>query len=285
MFIKPYRIPVSTNSAQNRKILFQKDLTAMPEGIWQSLTDHYRDLNMQLVPVLRKATGISFQYSGSYDYLIRDIGYSTHLIKSLLDSKFKQGFNNKTESIFQRISAVNKFITNVSSTNNSYSMLLDLNNKTNYDKSIVIGLKPYTDSIHDIEYVDIFYDTNSDVVICNKPFSKKADPETLQRVGISLRVYLEDKKSSYSVLEELTNCVYSGDDGEHHTQIKDATNVYYSQFILESTEYHFSCHCDNIDDLIIAYLEGHLELLSNRMGYPVTTVTKEILDVIDMSLI
>lgn len=285
MFIKPYRIPVSTNSEQNRKILFQKDLTAMPEGIWQSLTDHYRDLNMQLVPVLRKATGISFQYSGSYDYLIRDIGYSTHLIKSLLDSKFKQGFNNTTEVIFQRIAAVNKFITNVSSNNNSYSMLLDLNNKTNYDKSIVIGLKSYTDSIHDIEYVDIFYDTNSDVVICNKPFSKKADPETLQRVGISLRVYLEDKKSSYSVLEELKNCVSSGDDGEHHTQIKDATNVYYSQFILKSTEYHFSCHCDNIDDLIIAYLEGHLELLSNRMGYPVTKVTKEILDVIEMSLI
>lgn len=285
MFIKPYRIPVSTNSEQNRKILFREDLTAMPEGVWQSLTDHYRDLNMQLVPVLRKATGISFKYSGSYDYLIRDIGYSTHLIKSLLDTKFKNGFNNTTEAIFQRIEAVNKFITNVPRNSNNYSILLDLNNKTNYDKSIVIGLKPYTDSIHDIEYVDIFYDTKSDAVVCNKPFNGKITPDTLLRVGISLRVYLEDNKTSFSILKELNNCVSSGNDGEHNTIIKDATKFYYSQFILDSTEYHFTMHCDNIDDLVIAYLEGHLELLSQRMGHSITKVTREILDVVDMNLI
>lgn len=282
MFIKPYRVPVSRTSEENRAILFREDLTSMPAGIWISLLDHYSQTNAQLKHILRTATGISFQYSDSSDYLIRDIGYATHLISSLLDSKFSGGFNNKVDSIFKRIGTIEKFLNN---SPDNLSIFFERNNKTNYDKSIVIGLKPYTDSIHDIEYVDIFYDTKSDAVICNKPFSKKESPETLLRIGISLRVYINKRTSSFLVNKELHNCVSSGDDGQYDTIIKDATNVYYSQFILDSTEYQFTTHCDNIDDLVISYLEGNLELLSKRMGYSITKVTNKILNVIDMSLI
>lgn len=286
MFIKPYRSPVSSNSEINRKKLFEKDLWFAPEEFAISLRLHYLEhQSKQLVPILRNATGVSFQYSNSFDYIIRDIGYASFLIKTLLDPKFKKGFNHTVDSIFQKMDTIDKFLMPPDLQNSTISMLLDLNNKTDYDKSIVIGLKPDSQTIYDIEYIDIFYDTKSDAVVCNKILSKRKEIERISRVGVSLRLYLEQDKSDFSIVKETHNCVLSDDDGNSLSMIRDASNVLCSQYVLDSTEYNFVANPNHVDNLAIRYLEKKIKLLSKRLGYTVDVINKDILDLIDMSII
>lgn len=279
MFIKSYRVPLNSISELNRQLWLEKDLDTAPASIVKSLKTYLGHLDTEIVPVIQRATGVSFQYSGYSDYLIRDIGYATVLINSLFDLKIKGGFNKTLDALLKKIMRIDNFLNDT-----KLSTFYDILSRIHYQKSIVIGLKRGSDSVNDIEYIEVRYDNKEDAVASTKPFEVKK-PSTLQRTGVKIRLYLEPEDASYVVNRERLNCISSGDDGERSNRLSDINREKYSEYILESTEYHLTAYYDDIDSLLIKFLDGNKSKLSAKLGYQVEYVDQNVLDLIDMSLI
>lgn len=279
MFIKSYRKPLNSNSELNRQLWLEKDLQTAPSSVVNSLKTYFEHLNTNIVPVIQKATGVSLQYSGYSDYLIRDIGFASVFVNSLFDLKIQGGFTSKLNSVLAKLTMIDKFLNETKSS--TFSAILS---RIHYQKSIVIGLKRDSDSVNDIEYIEIRYDDRPDAVVSTKPFESK-NPATLQRVGVKIRLYLEPEDTNYMINRERLNCISSGDDGERTNTLSDVNREKYSEYILESTEHHLTAYYDDIDSLMIKFLEVNKRKLSAKLGYNVEYIDQSVLDLIDMSLI
>lgn len=292
MFVKPYRSHVTQLNGMTPKLWLERDLNMAPPKLVKSLKEHYSRFHSELIPVLNSATSVSFQYADSNEYIVRDIGYASIIMKSLLDLKITGGFNNRIDSIVKKLASIDKFI-GVSKGGLFYQIL----SRQTYIRSIVIGLKNGADCISDIEYVELCYDNKPDVIPFQMPISKKFPIRTkrtgvklkiedynientkLYRTGVKIRLYLKPTVASYLVQKESINCV------EDMTYFDTSKPPQMSDYLLDSTEHHLNVYHKDVDDeLVLAFLEVNKERLSQKLGYTVTHIDKAILDIIEMAI-
>jgi hypothetical protein len=179
MFIKEYRKPLSENANNSKKIWLKNDLKNAPSFIIENLHAYlqYRNIN----PYISNATSVSFQYANSNSFIIRDIGHFSLICEKLLDKKFASGFQNTINSFSERVSVIDDFLNPFKSYFNDLKF-----NRNTYHKSIVIGLNQCASSIEDIDYVDIYFDTDPYLFVTNKPIEPKIleKPHTVHRRGV-----------------------------------------------------------------------------------------------------
>lgn len=282
MFIKPYRIPTHSNSVQNRHNWLRHDIAASSDKFFESLNNHFISHGNTLGPVINKGTSVSFQYAGQNDYIIRDVGFATFIIKSLIDNKIPEGFNQKVDNILNHIVALDKYLTGNRKKEEEF---ISLPNRRLYTKSIVIGVNPETDSVLDIEYVDVFFDSEPDLVTDGFKESFVKNPEYKSRLGISIRINLKNSKSNYRVNKETVTAVLCSDDGWSNSSVSDSRDNAFYHYLVDSSEFYYETSIHGLDGLTTYYLNAHLDLLRERLGYSIDTVNKDILTVVNMQLI
>jgi hypothetical protein len=280
MFIKPNREPIDGYFGNNQDLLgrsyLQRDIRDAPKGIIRSLKKHCAEHHINIVPVINKSVGISFQFSGHSDFIVRDIGYSSLLVKTLLDLKFENGFYSTVESICKKLSLIEHFI--YSEKPAFFSEVMTTSFANGYSRSIVVGLKKGTSSIQDIEYVDIYFDSKPDVVPIHSTASTKnktmyyretKEVKEVKRTGLSLRLYLTPTPATYHLEREFQHC----------------TSTYGDVVKVDSYERHLSLYYCDIDSLAIKYIEYNKPELEQRLGFSISVVDKDILNVVEMNLI
>lgn len=292
MFVKPYRSHVTQMNGMTPKLWLERDLNMAPPKLVTSLREHYSRFNSDLLPVLNTATSVSFQYADSNEYIVRDLGYASIIMKSLLDLKITGGFNNRIDSIVNKLSRIDKFIGV-----NKGGLFYQILSRQTYVRSIVVGLKNGADCISDIEYVELCYDNKPNIIPFNKPIAKKFPVRTkrtgvklklednnventkVYRTGVKIRLYLEPTIASYIVKKESVNCI------EDITYFDSRNPAQMSDYLLDSTEHHLNVYHKDVDDeLVLAFLEVNKERLSQKFGYTVTHIDKSILDIIEMAI-
>ena len=285
MFIKPYRHLLFDNSIKSHEAWLQKDMEAAPQELLQSFVSHVEAIKSDTIQyfvrtVLKqmvsgvKHTDVSLQFSGTQEFILRDLAFGETIVKSLLAKKLDKEINEYINIFFDRLDTVDYFL------NGTHNR--DFNkNYMRYHKSFVVGLKPQATSIDDIEYVDVFFDDKHDAIPTNKKLS--LCPECVTRKGIALRFYLQSSAASFRTKTETVNCSSVGDGSQYNT-ITDVSG-FNSTYILTSTEYYFDMDINDMDNVMISYIEDHKDLLSNRLGYMPDIIDKDILKVIDMVVI
>lgn len=291
MFIKPYRNLLFDNSIKSHEAWLQKDIAAAPPYIMTSLLEHVANIKSdsiryQLSPVLRqpvtgeKAAAVSFKIAGSVDFILRDLAFGETIVKTLLEQQSFDDLNNAIKSFFDKLVSIDYFLHGRINSNFDKTYL---NVNKRYHQSFVIGLIAEASSIHDIEYVDIFFDDNHDIIPTNKKMS--LCPEVVSRIGISLRFYLKPVEASFKLDHETVNCSSVGDDNHIYNTITDTSHIMRTTFEANSTEYYFEAYYKDIDSVLIKYLESKKDKLSARLGYEPEVIDKDILKVIDMVVI
>lgn len=287
MFIKPYRERFLDDPTKNHEAWLQKDINKAPHNIVTSLKDHVENIKSDrieyhIAPALKPVIGsqkpadVSFKFVGESDFILRDLAFGNAIVKTLLD---KQGFNDFYETIkifFNKLLSIDYFLNGTM--NNDFERIYIDAHPISYHKSFVIGLNPEASTIHDIEYVDIFFDDYHDIIPTNQALS--LCPEFVARTGISLRVYLKPTDALFKIEKESVNCS-SVDDGLYNT-INDTSKFMRTTFIANSLEYYFETYYKDIDSVLIKYLESYKEKLTSRLGYEPEVINKDILKVIDM---
>jgi len=282
MFIKPYRIPMHNNSVQNRHSWLRHDIASSSEKFFDSLHRHFISHGNTIGPVINKGIRVSFQYAGQDDYILRDVGFATFIIKSLIDTKIPEGLNQKVDSILNHIAILDKYLTRNSKKEKEFILLP---NRTSYTKSIVIGVNPETDSVLDIEYVDVFFDNQPDLVTEGIKVSTIRQPEHLSRLGFSVRINLKNSHSNYREEKETVTAILCRDDGWSNSTVSDSRDNAFDHYIVDSSEFYYETSIHGLDGLTTDYLNAHIDLLNERLGYSVKTVSKDILAVVNMQLI
>lgn len=280
MFIKPNREPIDDYFANNQELLvrscLQREMRDAPKSIIKSLKKHCSEHNINIVPVINKSVGISFQFSGHSDFIVRDIGYSSLLVKTLLDLKFENGFYSTIRSICKKLSIIEHFI--YSDKPAFFSEVMTTSFANGYSRSIVVGLKKKTSSIHDIEYVDIYFDSKPDVVPIHSTASTKnttmyyretKEIKEVKRTGLSLRLYLTPVPATYHLQREFQHC----------------SSTYGDVVKVDSYERHLALYYRDIDSILIQYLEYNRPALEQRLGHGITVVDKDIFNIVEMNLI
>lgn len=289
MFVKTYR------PSRQHSFWLKRDLNTAPQAFVKSLKSHYSRFDISLIPVLYNATSVSFQYADSHDYIVRDTGYASLIMTSLLDVKIKGGFMNKIDSVVDNLSKIETFM---GVEDGDRGLFYDLKNRTSYNRSIIIGLSKDSDSIDDIEYIEICYDSNPNVIVSNRPLEKKFPVKTKRtgvaikledfdfeknkrtRTGVKLRLYLKPEKASYTICTERFNCI----DTDNITKYEDVSLRNSSDYILDSTEHHLNFYYADVEGALLQFLDLNRERLSPKFGYSVNSVDKDTLKLIEMVL-
>ena len=286
MFIKPYRHLLFDDSLKSHTAWLQKDMATAPQELLQSFVSHVEAIESDTIqyfvrPVLKqmasgsKHTDVSLQFSGTPEFILRDLAFGETIVKSLLAKKLGKEINEYINIFFDKLNTVDYFL------NGTYNR--DFNkNYMRYHKSFVVGFKPQATSMDDIEYVDVFFDDKHDAIPTNKKLS--ACPECVTRKGIALRFYLQSAVASFRTKKETVNCSSVGDGSQYNT-ITDISGAFHSTYILTSTEYYFDMDINDMDNVMISYIENHKDLLANRLGYMPDIIDKDVLKVIDMVVI
>lgn len=286
--MKPYRSHASHMNGMHPKDWLQRDLDLAPPQLVASLREHYHRLNTDLYPFLNTATSVDFQYADSDEYIFRDLGYASVIMKTLLDFKIKGGFTNRIDSIVNKIAHVDKFIGV-----NDGGLFYQIRSRQTYTRSIVIGLKNGADCISDIEYIELRYDNKSDIIPFQMPLDKKfpirtkrtgvklkltdCEHQVVKRTAVKIRLYLELIPASYFVKKESVNCINS----INFDSIKPGQR---SDYLLESTEHHLTGYHEDVDGFVLEFMDLNRDRLSQKLGYTITDIDKNMLDVIDMAL-
>lgn len=289
MFAKPYR------PARQHSFWLKRDLNTAPQPFVKSLKSHYSRFDISLIPVLYNATSVSFKYADSHDYLVRDTGYASLIMTSLLDIKINGGFMTKIDSVINKLSRIETFMGVDEGTRD---LFYNLKNRTSYNRSIIIGLSNDSDCIDDIEYIEICYDSNPNVIISNRPLEKKFPVKTKRtgvsikledfdfentkrtRTGVKLRLYIKPEQASYTICTERFNCI----DAENLSTYEDVSLRKSSDYILESTEHHLNFYYADVDGALLQFLDFNRGRLSSKFGYSVDSVDKDTLKLIEMAL-
>lgn len=282
MFTMEYRKPLAKLGQESRQLWIERDIKQAPSFLVQDL------INMldtpSITPVYSRSTGVSFKYSDSNDFLIRDVGQFSVLTKKLLDTHFKYGIRESLNKLTKQLIPIDNFLhpENISV---FYDMLFEL---TRYYKSVVVNLNPSATTVHDIDFIDIYYDSHYILLPSGeKPFVKKG-PMFTRRTGVWFRVYMKPEDCSFFIHEEKLNCVaqYPHEESiREDIPITDITKKKNSQYLVASTEYHFKFHYDDFDSVFMLFLDSKKKELSKKLGYEVTVVDKHMLDLINMTLI
>jgi hypothetical protein len=273
----------------------QRDLDFAPPQLVASLREYYRRLNMELSPVLNTATSVDFQYADSDDYIFRDIGYASVIMKTLLDFKITGGFTNRIDSIVNRIVHIDKFI-GVDHGGLFYEIL----SRQTYKRSIVVGLKKDADCISDIEYIELRYDNKTDVIPFSRPIEKKfairtkitgvplqlkdCENQVVNRTAVKIRLCLKPTPANYLINKESLNCINSVNFSNKYSRFDTMKPGEISDYLLNSTEHHLTAYHEDVDGLVLAFMDINRDRLSAKLGYTVTDVDKNILHIIDMAL-
>lgn len=286
MFIKPYRNLLLNDAVKSHAEWLRKDMELAPQALLKSFSDHVESIESNTIqyhiaPVLKqvisgkKPTDVSLQFRGSSDFILRDLAFGETIVKSIMAKINKPNINDAVDVFFEKI-------------NSMYLFLHEVDNRdfgrdySNYHKSFVIGFKPDALSIDDIEYIDVFLDTKHDAIPTNKQLS--LCPEVVDRVGVSLRFYLNENISSFRTHQETVNCSSMGEGSQYNT-ITDTSMAFCTTYTLNSKEYHFEMNINYIDCVVVKYIEAYQDLLSQRLGYAPAVIDRAILKVIDMIVI
>lgn len=291
MFIKPYR-PVRRQVNDNYFWL-ERDLDNAPQNFVTALKDHFKHFNISLIPVIKSSTSVSFKYVDSNHYIVRDIGYASVIMTSLLDVKINGGFMNKIDAIVNKLSMAEQFM-DVNNRGLFYKIL----SRTTYNRSIIVGMTNGTDCIDDIEYIEFCYDNKPNVIPSTLPLEKKYPIRTkrtgvklkledcvfedtkVERTGVKIRLYLKPEKAEYLIKQETINCINDA----NISFFDDISSRKTSDYILESTEHHLNLYYEDINGLFLAFLNANRKQLSTRLGYQITHVDEDIRHLIDMAL-
>lgn len=279
MFIKPYRPPVCEFSMENRNLLLEQDLKNAPAYLVNALQGYFKD--KKISAVIHAGMSVSFQYSNSTDYLIRDVGHSSLLLKELLDKKFSQGYQNQLDSYTSQLLAIDNLLNpEIPSIFNGMEQ-----NRTEYRKSIVVGLDPFSDNIEDIDYVDMFYDTKPDLFVIESTSAIKVGVKHINRTGISFRIFMQKQTARFSLNTEIHRCVETGDTGIRGSKVVDSTKSRLFRYAVASKEFKFEFCYDDFESSLIIYLNTQKEKISKLLGHEVKVVDKQVLDLINMIII
>lgn len=286
MFIKPYRNLLLNDPIKSHAEWLRKDMESAPKLLLKSFTAHVEGIESDtiqyhLAPVFKqvisgkKPADVSLQFSGSADFILRDLAFGETIVKSVMSKTNKPNINDAADIFFEKINSIYLFLHGID--NRSFGR-----DYMTYHKSFVIGLNPNALSIDDIAYVDVFLDTKHDAI----PTTKQLNlcPEVVSRVGVSLRFYLNENRSSFRTKQETINCSSVGE-GKYYNTITDTSTAFCTTYTLNSKEYHFEMNINDIDGVIVKYIEAHKELLSQRLGYAPDFIDRDILNVIDMIVI
>jgi hypothetical protein len=289
MFTKPYR------PERQHSFWLKRDLNTAPQPFVKSLKSHYSRFDISLIPVLYNATSVSFKYADSHDYLVRDTGYASLIMTSLLDVKINGGFMTKIDSVINKLSRIETFM---GVEDGDRGLFDNLKNRTSYNRSIIIGLSNDSDCIDDIEYIEICYDSNPNVIVSNRPLEKKFPVKTKRtgvsirledfdfentkrtRTGVKLRLYIKPEKASYTICTERFNCIDAANLSKH----EDVSLRKSSDYILDSTEHHLNFYYTDVEGALLQFLDFNRERLSPKFGYSVNSVDKDTLKLIEMAL-
>lgn len=295
MFIKPYRTHLRERGGMPPSDWVQRDIDMAPPKLVESLREHYSRFDAKIIPVINATISISFQYADSDEYIFRELGYSSIIIKTLLDLKITGGFINKIDSIVNRLSSIDNFI----DVEND-GLFCEISDRQTYIRSIVVGLNKGAECISDIDYIEFCYDNKPNAIPFLMPIENLFPTRTkrtgvklklsdfkksiVKRTGVKIRLYLKKTPASYKIKKESVNCIYDSsflDKVSFLGTIKSGKNSDYS---LVSTEHHLSAYHDDVDGLVLKFLKINQKRLSQKLGYTVTKVDKSILNVIDMTL-
>jgi hypothetical protein len=291
MFIKPYRPLLLDNSIKSHKAWLDKDIASVPPYIMTSLLEHVDNIKSDsiryhITPVLKqlvsrkKPPDVSFKIAGTPDFMLRDLAFGETIVKSLLEKQMFDDFDDAIKSFFDRLLSIDHFLNG--RINRDFDRTY-MEGNVRYHKSFVIGLIEEASSVHDIEYVDIFFDDQHGIIPTTKPLN--LCPEVVSRTGISLRFYLSPADALFKLERETVNCSSVGDDDYIYNTITDHSAIMRTTFITNSTEYYFETYYKDIDSILIKYLENHKEKLTARLGYEPRVIDKDILKVIEMAVI
>lgn len=286
MFIKPYRNLLLNDAVKSHAEWLRKDMELAPPQLLKSFAAHVEGIESNTIkyhitPVFKqvvsgkKPTDVSLQFRGSSDFILRDLAFGETIVKSIMAKINKPNINDAVDVFFEKINSIYLFLHEIDNRGFGRSYM-------NYHKSFVIGLKPDSLSLDDIEYIDVFLDSKHDAIPTTKQLT--LCPEVVGRVGVSLRFYLNQERSSFRTQQETFNCSSMGDGTQYNT-ITDTAQAFSTTYILQSQEYYFEMDINDIDGAIIKYIEAHQDLLSQRLGYVPETIDRDILKVIDMIVI
>lgn len=286
MFIKPYRNLLLNDPVKSHAEWLRKDMELAPKKLLQSFTSHVESIESDtiqyhLAPVFKqvisgkKPADVSLQFSGSSVFILRDLAFGETIVKSIMAKINKPNINDAVDVFFEKINSIYLFLHEID--NRSFGRAY-----MNYHKSFVLGFKADALSINDIEYVDVFLDTKHDAIPTTKQLS--LCPEVVNRVGVSLRFYLNQREASFRNINETVNCSSTGYGSKYNT-IADDSKSFNMTYALDSQEYYFEMDINDIDGAIIKYIEAHKELLSKRLGYVPNVIDRDILKVVDMIVI
>lgn len=291
MFIKPYRSLLLDNSIKSHTAWLDKDIASVPPYIMTSLLEHVDNIKSDsiryhITPVLKqlvsrkKPPDVSFKIAGTADFMLRDLAFGETIVKSLLEKQMFDDFDDAIKSFFDRLLSIDHFLNG--RINRDFDRTY-MEGNVRYHKSFVIGLIEEASSVHDIEYVDIFFDDQHGIIPTTKPLN--LCPEVVSRTGISLRFYLNPADALFKLERETVNCSSVGDDDYIYNTITDNSGIMRTTFITNSTEYYFETYYKDIDSVLIKYLENQKEKLTARLGYEPRLIDKDILKVIEMAAI
>jgi len=282
MFTMEYRKPLAKLGQDSRQLWIERDIKQAPSFLVNGLMTLLE--TPSITPVYSRSTGVSFKYSDSEEFLIRDVGQFSVLTKKLLDSHFKYGIRESLNKLTRCLMQIDSFLypENISA---FFDMLFE---RSRYYKTVVVNLNPSATTIHDVDFIDVFYDSHYSLLPSgDKPFVKKG-PIFTRRTGVWFRVYMKPEDFSFSVHQEKLNCVtqYPHEESiREDIPITDITKKRNSQYLVTSTEYHFKFHYDDFDSAMMLFLDTKKDELSKKLGYKVTVVDKHVLDLINMILI
>lgn len=277
-----YRKPLAELGQDSRKIWLEMDIMKSPAFLVKNLVNMLD--TPSITPVYSRSTGVSFKYSDSEEFLIRDVGQFSVLTKKLLDPHFRYGIRDSLNRLTKKLMSIDNFLypENISC---FFDMVFE---RTRYYKSVVVNLNPAATTIHDIDFIDVYYDSHYSLLPSgNKPFVKKG-PVYTRRTGVWFRIYMKPEDCNFSIHEEILNCVaqYPHEESiREDIPISDITKKRNSQYFVNSTEYHFKFHYDDFDSAMLLFLDSKKDELSKKLGYEVTVVDKHMLDLINMTLI
>lgn len=295
MFIKPYRTHLRERSGMPPSDWVQRDLDMAPPKLVESLREHYSRFDAKIIAVINATIGISFQYADSDEYIFRDLGYSSIIMKTLLDLKITGGFINRIDSIVNKISCIDNFI----GVENG-GLFCEISNRQTYIRSIVVGLNEGAECISDIDYIEFCYDNKPDAIPFFMPIENqfpirtkrtgeqlklsKFKKPTIKRTGVKIRLYLKKKNASYKIKKESINCIFDSNFLDKVSFLGTIKPGKSSDYLLASTEHHLAAYYEDVDGLVLKFMKINRKRLSQKLGYPVTNIDKSILQVIDMAL-
>lgn len=280
MFIKPYRLSLSDDAHKSSEAWLMKDMDAAPPHILESLTSHVdsivsdRNITYFITPVFRqiisriKPPHVSFKYSNSADFIFRDLAFGETITKSMLAVQLFNHLDDALHHFFNKLLSIDYFLTG--QIQHAFDRTY-MDSNVRFHKSFIVGLNSDAKSVHDIDYVDILFDDQPDIMPTDK--SPNLCPELVKRIGISLRFYLQPNDASFKTVQENVNCI----------SVRDEASILMNPvFNVNSMEYYFETYYQDIDSVLIQYLNANKELLANRLGYEPNIIDKNVLNVIDM---